>query len=192
MSKFITSISMLLAVGLFPAVVQANTIDFEVSFQGNIDSVDCTPSCRGLFGGDAINGGGSWDSSSASVYDKKAIGASSSPGAELALLNSILGLTGTSDAIEGSFSSGSEFGEASSFVGMEYEYWAIKKGQDIAFFKNDGSQPVDFSWSGDDWSHTTGFGAKVSVVPLPAAAWLFGSAMLGMAGIGFRRKSKTA
>ena len=119
MSKFITSISMLLAVGLFPAVVQANTIDFEVSFQGNIDSVDCTPSCRGLFVGDAINGGGSWDSSSASVYGKKAIGASSSPGAELALLNSILGLTGTSDAIEGSFSSGSEFGEASSFVGME-------------------------------------------------------------------------
>jgi len=27
----------------------------------------------------------------------------------------------------------------------------------------------------------------VSTVPLPAAAWLFGSALLGLAGIGYRR-----
>lgn len=33
-------------------------------------------------------------------------------------------------------------------------------------------------------------GAAVAAVPLPAAAWLFGSALLGMAGIGHRRRRK--
>jgi len=31
---------------------------------------------------------------------------------------------------------------------------------------------------------------STSPVPLPAAAWLFGSAILGMAGIGYRRKTR--
>jgi hypothetical protein len=31
----------------------------------------------------------------------------------------------------------------------------------------------------------------VQVVPIPAAAWLFGSALMGMAGIGYRRKKQT-
>lgn len=33
---------------------------------------------------------------------------------------------------------------------------------------------------------------KLKTVPLPAAAYLFGSALLGMAGIGYRRKSKAS
>jgi hypothetical protein len=28
-----------------------------------------------------------------------------------------------------------------------------------------------------------------TVVPIPAAAWLFGSALVGIAGIGYRRKN---
>lgn len=32
--------------------------------------------------------------------------------------------------------------------------------------------------------------AGISVVPIPAAAWLFGSALLGLAGVGYRRKPK--
>jgi hypothetical protein len=39
--------------------------------------------------------------------------------------------------------------------------------------------------SDKEWSMTS------TVVPIPAAAWLFGSALFGMAGIGYRR-SKTA
>ncbi len=31
-----------------------------------------------------------------------------------------------------------------------------------------------------------------NVVPIPAAAWLFGSALLGVGGIGYRRKAKQA
>ncbi len=32
--------------------------------------------------------------------------------------------------------------------------------------------------------------AAIGVVPIPAAAWLFGSALMGMAGIGYRRTQK--
>ncbi|MGD8931553.1 MAG: VPLPA-CTERM sorting domain-containing protein [Chromatiales bacterium] len=43
-------------------------------------------------------------------------------------------------------------------------------------------------------SHITFYdtGAPVSPVPLPAAAWLFGAALLGMAGIARRRTKRTA
>lgn len=34
--------------------------------------------------------------------------------------------------------------------------------------------------------------AAITVVPIPAAAWLFGSALLGIAGIGYRRKAGKA
>jgi hypothetical protein len=34
--------------------------------------------------------------------------------------------------------------------------------------------------------------AGITVVPIPAAAWLFGSALLGIAGIGYRRKASKA
>ncbi|WP_279245634.1 VPLPA-CTERM sorting domain-containing protein [Candidatus Litorirhabdus singularis] len=37
----------------------------------------------------------------------------------------------------------------------------------------------------DDWARLE---ANVSAVPLPAAAWLFGSALLGLAGVSRRRK----
>ena len=77
--------------------------------------------------------------------------------------------------------------EASSFDGMQYEFWGIKKSTEIAFFRNDTGAPIDFSMNGDEWSHVTGFGA---VVPIPAAAWLFGSALLGMVGFGTRRGRK--
>ncbi len=78
---------------------------------------------------------------------------------------------------------------------MQYAYFTIKKSTELAFFKNDGSVPVTFSLSGGNssadnkWSHVTGFGA---VVPIPAAVWLFGSALVGIAGLGYRRQAKTA
>lgn len=42
-----------------------------------------------------------------------------------------------------------------------------------------------------DLSHASVWGSKTAV-PLPAAAYLFGSALLGMAGIGYRRNKKQA
>ena len=42
----------------------------------------------------------------------------------------------------------------------------------------------------DECCNPTSFTATPSAVPLPAAAWLFGSALLGLAGVGKRRKPK--
>lgn len=44
---------------------------------------------------------------------------------------------------------------------------------------------------GPDLSHWAIYSGGTTVVPLPAAAWLFGSALLGMAGIGYRRTGKS-
>jgi hypothetical protein len=72
----------------------------------------------------------------------------------------------------------------------------------IVLFKS-GDAQLDPDWAafgipngytGGDWaissqglSHVNLYG-KVGEVPLPAAAWLFGSALLGMVGIGYRRR----
>ena len=46
------------------------------------------------------------------------------------------------------------------------------------------------TWSIDkNLSHAVLY-AKQTTVPLPAAVWLFGSALLGMVGIGYRRKTQ--
>ena len=175
----LSGLAALLAAGLFAGAVQADTvITLNPSFPGGASEVTCEgdDSCSGLVG--AV-GSGTWSDDTADLYDP----ANSNPDTELALLNSILGLTGT-DAITGAVRFDTE---ASSFDGMIYEYWGIKKSTDIAFFRNDTGAPIDFSMNGDEWSHVTGFGA---VVPIPAAAWLFGSALLGMVGFGTRRGRK--
>ena len=58
-----------------------------------------------------------------------------------------------------------------------------------------------FAWNDDNFSHditqNTSFTvytgaleiASVAAVPIPAAAWLFGSALMGLMGISRRRKS---
>lgn len=189
MSMKLCSVAALLAAGLFTGVVQANTVTINSpGFPGGPanETVTCTPSCEGLLGtkppAEGLAGSGTWSGTNADVFS---MAANASPTAELAQLNSILGLSGA-NAISGAVRFNNE---ASSFTGMVYEYWAIKKGTLIAFFKNDGNVPVDFRWDGEDWSHVTGFGA---VVPIPAAAWLFGSALLGIAGIGYRKNAKKA
>ncbi|WP_209262533.1 VPLPA-CTERM sorting domain-containing protein [Thiorhodococcus minor] len=59
---------------------------------------------------------------------------------------------------------------------------------DHAFFWNKTGQKLQIS-AANGLSHVFSDGTSV---PLPAAAWLFGSAMLGLAGIGYRRKAKQA
>ena len=51
--------------------------------------------------------------------------------------------------------------------------------------------PVSFTWVGKS-RMGAGLSHSASPVPLPAAAYLFGSALLGMAGIGYRRNKKQA
>lgn len=58
-----------------------------------------------------------------------------------------------------------------------------------------GSLTGTFNLGRQDLSHATLWGTNAippAAVPLPAAAWLFGSALLGMAGVGYRRnRAKT-
>ncbi|MFN2200426.1 MAG: VPLPA-CTERM sorting domain-containing protein [Caldilineaceae bacterium] len=65
-------------------------------------------------------------------------------------------------------------------------YFLIKKSAWTAFFKNTSGGSVTVSFDPDTFSHYAEMG---SVVPIPAAAWLFGSALLGMVGIGYRRRA---
>ena len=41
----------------------------------------------------------------------------------------------------------------------------------------------------ENWTATTSFTSSATLVPVPAAIWLFGSGLLGLAGIARRRKS---
>jgi hypothetical protein len=45
-----------------------------------------------------------------------------------------------------------------------------------------------FEIFGNDVAQGTGAFEAVAAVPVPAAAWLFGSALLGLVGVGRRRK----
>lgn len=110
----------------------------------------------------------------------------SNPEREASALNV---LTGNSTA----FTTGAwkEDNGASPFT-ISHEYFTLKfgknRGYDHAFFRIISGGPITFTYvkgeNGLGLSHKTAFG---NPVPLPAAAYLFGSALLGMVGIGYRR-----
>lgn len=153
---------------------------------GNYE-IDCSGNCQGLFSASAptvSSGAGSWADTTASGFNVSP----SNESAELAALNTLLGLSGGS-AISGVDKTD---GDGSTFT-TNREYFAIKQGTGTIFFKNTsgGSLTIVFKnadGSSAQYSHYTEFG---SVVPIPAAAWLFGSALLGIAGLGYRRKLNT-
>lgn len=172
----------LIALGIVVSTAQANTvtIDADGFSPGRDFQIICGTSCKGLIDGPtppAI-----WSATDADGYAKP-----NNPTNELALLNNLLGLSGAS-AITGTQP---HDGDGSGFT-TGYQYFGIKKGGWIAYFQNTSGGPVTVSFQETDgttaeYSHWTGFGA---VVPIPAAVWLFGSALLGIAGIGYRRQAK--
>lgn len=174
----------------FCGAAQANSVLIDASdIQPKKDFlVSCDASCQGLIGGPSP--AATWSNTDADAYEPS----NSSLDTELALLNSLLGLTGTNQ-ITGS----QKFDGAGVGFTTAYEYFGIKKGGWIAYFKNTAGGPVAVTFNNadgtsidnddDGYSHYSGFGA---VVPIPAAVWLFGSALVGMAGIGYRRQAKAA
>ncbi|MFA7606514.1 MAG: VPLPA-CTERM sorting domain-containing protein [Rhodocyclaceae bacterium] len=58
----------------------------------------------------------------------------------------------------------------------------------MAFDFNNGRQQVNASFSTRAWAVHSGDVGE-AIVPVPAAAWLFGSGLLGLVGIGRRRKT---
>jgi hypothetical protein len=68
------------------------------------------------------------------------------------------------------------------------EYFSIKKSTEMWFFQNltGGTVTVNLEGRTDDYSNWTEYGA---VVPVPAAVWLFGTALIGLFGFSKRRKA---
>ena len=56
---------------------------------------------------------------------------------------------------------------------------------------NDSVEELNILVDGPDWYSAQTFGPSVSPVPLPATAWLFGSALLGLIGYSRRKGAKT-
>lgn len=80
---------------------------------------------------------------------------------------------------------------ASSFT-TNRQYFSIKKAQWTAFFVNESAGYINVSFDPKEFSHYTEYGETVGdvpAVPIPAAAWLFGSVVLG-AGLTARRRRK--
>lgn len=88
---------------------------------------------------------------------------------------------------------GSESGdwEIDSLAGKSNIVITLKAGNGFGAFLLDqtAAEPLVGAWStGKDLSHASIY-YNVNPVPLPAAAWLFGSALFGLVGIGRRKKA---
>jgi hypothetical protein len=107
------------------------------------------------------------------------------------------GIVGALDVTGINFNSGQyqiDYSLLSSFTNFVF---ILKRGEgnivnDWIIFDLDGSEQGLWELIPSDsqaLSHAAIYG---TVVPIPAAAWLFGSALVGLAGIGFRRRSAAA
>lgn len=69
-------------------------------------------------------------------------------------------------------------------VGTSNSYYA-----GVAFLFHSSSGNIVFKGTSTfNGGQTRGVYPNISAVPIPAAVWLFGSALIGMAGVGYRRK----
>jgi hypothetical protein len=177
-----------LVLGLMTQYTSANTISITHELDGDLISKGGAPwqaSCDETGPGPCMMGlegpaTASMSASIATAYDKQG-----SPLSELTFLNSLLGLGGT-DLITGTTDIA---GSGNSFE-TSFQYFAIKQSSYIMYFENLTGESLRVMFD-NEFSHVTGFGQQLtppSEVPLPAAVWLFGSALLGLGAIGRRKK----
>lgn len=177
-----------LALGLVAQSTLANSITIALELDGDTitkGGAPWTASCvetgagpcmEGFVGADPL----SMSTATATAYDKPG-----NPLAELNLLNTLLGLSGTS-AITGT----ADIAGAGNSFEASYQYFGIKQSTYIMYFENLTGAPLDVTFI-NEFSHVTGFGEQlnnVPQVPLPAAVWLFGSALFGLAAVARRKK----
>ena len=164
------------------ASVQAATLSIYRSDTGEIKAA--LTAADGSVNG--FIGVGSLSPTSAALFD---VGAN--PASETAYLESLIPVpsgslaTGVTTEMSG--------GEEYSGIAINSQYFSFKLGDwnsgkgGTVFFKNMTSGPIMVDYSalgqGVGLSHVTQY------VPIPAAAYLFGSALIGLAGIGYRRRS---
>lgn len=196
MLRRITRAAVVLSVGVVANGVQANTLTLfnvagtALSSGDHRYSVSCVGAgtCIQGFFGTALNSSNQLSGSKATGYG---IGSANEKN-ELAKLNQLLaGLAPTvASVVLGTPNSGAGYRFTT-----DREYFSIKQSNWTAYFKNTsgGSVTVNFAAGGEkrNYSHFTTYGSVVTPVPLPAAAWLFGSALLGFLGVDSRRRRQS-
>jgi hypothetical protein len=164
-------------VGVTSTGVSANTITM-ANYNGGAGTVDCTLSCEGFIG--------TTPSFSLSTTDAIDFFLNGNPDAELAKLNELLaGLAPPRDPVN--FVNKTDL--AGNGFTTDRQYFSIKQSTEIWYFENTsgGSLTVALGTNTNNYSHWTEYGPP-SAVPVPAAAWLFGTALIGF--IGFSRRTK--
>lgn len=144
-------------------------------YNGPNANITCSPSCEGFVG----NNPGLIQLSGTNADDYPKAG---NPTAELTLLNELLAQF---DPARPAVSYVDKTDVEQNTWTTDRQYFSIKKSQNLWYFENLSGGTVTVTALGDDWSHTTAYGP--AVVPLPAAAWLFGSALLGLVGLARRK-----
>jgi hypothetical protein len=167
--------------------VSANTISMDdYNGAGNTVSCDGTDDNDACFGfvGSLPLGPISLDDANADKFDQNG---SSDEAAELALLNSLLILFDPERATVGD--ANKTDGDGDGFE-TNSQYFSIKKATELWFFENTsgGTVTVNLEGSTENYSHWTEYGPPVSEVPVPAAFWLFGTALVGFIGMSRRIK----
>jgi hypothetical protein len=167
-------------VGVTSTGVSANTITMANYNGGNgTDTLECTLSCEGFIIGAAP---ADYALSTTDAIDFAGV---NSDAAELAKLNELLaGL----DPARAPVTYYNKDDNAGGGFTTDRQYFSIKQAQQSFYFENTsgGTLTVDLG-TANDYSHWAEYGA-VSAVPVPAAAWLFGTALIGF--IGFSRRTK--
>ena len=158
----------------------ANTLTMD-EYNGPSNQITCEPECQGFIG-DYPGGPISLSLTMAENYPT-----AGNPDAELARLNELLGLFEPArdpvpdGDVDKTDSSGTTFDTS-------YQYFSVKKAEWLWFFENTSGGEVTVTVLGDSYSHWTGYGDPVSPIPVPAAVWLFGTALIGFIGISRRTK----
>lgn len=164
-----------LIAGVVSTGVSANTITL-ADYNGAGSALSCT-GCSGFVGSDPV----SLDIDNA---DRYAMPGSSNPTAQLTLLNMLLADFDPARAAVSDVNQTT--GDGDGFE-TNRQYFSIKKSTGMWFFENlsGGIVTVNLEGKTEDYSNWTEYGAAV---PVPAAFWLFGTALIGF--IGFSRRTK--
>ena len=176
-----------LMTGMVSTGVSANTITM-----ANYDGVGNTVTCNGIALNDACGGFigslplGPIDTSPTDADNFDKVG---NPTNELKLLNDLLALFAPARVPPDVTTVHKIDVEDDNFM-TSLQYFSIKKGQYLWYFENlsGGDVAVNLAGSTEDYSHWTEYGGSPSPVPVPAAVWLFGTALVGFIGISRRRK----
>ena len=166
-------------VGVTSTGVSANTITM-ANYNAGVGTVDCTLSCEGFIIGATP------PAFSLSTSDAIDFPLNGDPDDELAKLNELLaGLATPRDPV--TYVNKTDLG-GNGFT-TDRQYFSIKQATEIWYFENTsgGSLTVELGTNTNDYSHWTEYG-PVSAVPVPAAVWLFGTALIGFVGMSRRTK----